>query len=493
MNNHIVDISDIEAFLAKTSSINAVVVGDLMLDEYLWGATERISPEAPVPIVSVGREDLRLGGAGNVVNNLRVLGANVALASILGDDRDGEVIRERLRKAQVDVDALVHDPARITSRKTRILSGNQQMLRIDRESTLAIEAEMEQQLLQGLNNKIASADVIYLSDYGKGVLSESLIQGVIAQARQKNIPVVVDPKGTDYSRYRGATLLTPNRKEASLATGIDIHDDKSLCAAGEQILEVGALQALVLTRSEQGMSIFQHNELPVHLPTRGREVYDVSGAGDTVLTVIGLGIAAGFSLEQAAFMANIAAGVVVGKVGTSTANPAELVEAAGFLVAGSQTKICDPHALQIMLRRLRQMGRKVVFTNGCFDILHAGHVSYLQRARELGDLLVLGLNSDASVRRLKGETRPLVNETDRAEILAALACVDHVVVFDEDTPLELIKLLQPDILVKGNDYAEDEVVGAELVRQWGGRVELMPFVSGRSTTALVSKISASKK
>jgi D-beta-D-heptose 7-phosphate kinase/D-beta-D-heptose 1-phosphate adenosyltransferase len=196
MNNHIVDISDIEAFLAKTSSINAVVVGDLMLDEYLWGATERISPEAPVPIVSVGREDLRLGGAGNVVNNLRVLGANVALASILGDDRDGEVIRERLRKAQVDVDALVHDPARITSRKTRILSGNQQMLRIDRESTLAIEAEMEQQLLQGLNNKIASADVIYLSDYGKGVLSESLIQGVIAQARQKNIPVVVDPKGT---------------------------------------------------------------------------------------------------------------------------------------------------------------------------------------------------------------------------------------------------------------------------------------------------------
>jgi len=489
MNTHVVDISDIEKFLAKTSEVKAVVIGDLMLDEYLWGATERISPEAPVPIIDVGREDLRLGGAGNVVNNLRVLGAHVALASVLGDDSDGEVIRERLQRAQVDVDALVHDPTRITSRKTRILSGNQQMLRIDRECTQEIELQVEQQLLQKLSAKIDCADVIYLSDYGKGVLSESLIQKIIAQAKEKNIHVIVDPKGTEYTRYRGATLLTPNRKEASLATGISIKDEDTMHRAGAQILEIAQLQALVLTRSEQGMSLFQDNAEPVHLPTRAREVYDVSGAGDTVLTVVGLGIATGFSLEQAAFMANIAAGVVVGKVGTSTASPAEIVEAAGFLVAGSQTKICDPHALQIVLRRLRQMGRKVVFTNGCFDILHAGHVSYLQRARDLGDLLVLGLNSDASVRRLKGESRPLVPENDRAVILAALSCVDHVVIFDEDTPLELISLLQPDILVKGNDYAEDQVIGADLVRQWGGRVELMPFVSGRSTTALVSKIS----
>lgn len=489
MNTHAVDISDIETFLAKSANIKAVVVGDLMLDEYLWGATERISPEAPVPIVNVGREDLRLGGAGNVVNNLRVLGAQVALASVLGDDHDGEVIRERLQRAQVDVDALVHDHRRTTSRKTRILSGNQQMMRIDRESTQEVGPQVEAQLLQKLSLKIAAADVIYLSDYGKGVLSKTLIQGIIEQAKKHKTPVIVDPKGTDYTRYCGATLLTPNRKEASLATGINIKDHNTLCAAGAQILALAQLEALVLTRSEQGMSIFQHNAEPVHLPTRGREVYDVSGAGDTVLTVVGLGLAAGFSLEQAAFMANIAAGVVVGKVGTSTASPAELVEAAGFLIAGSQTKICDPHALQIVLRRLRQMGRKVVFTNGCFDILHAGHVSYLQRARELGDLLVLGLNSDASVRRLKGETRPLVPEADRAVILAALACVDYVVIFEEDTPLELISLLQPDVLVKGNDYTEDEVVGAELVRQWGGRVALMPFVTGRSTTALVSKIS----
>ncbi|MFN2258036.1 MAG: bifunctional D-glycero-beta-D-manno-heptose-7-phosphate kinase/D-glycero-beta-D-manno-heptose 1-phosphate adenylyltransferase HldE [Desulfuromonadaceae bacterium] len=487
------DISDIEAFLAKTSRIQAVVVGDLMLDEYLWGATERISPEAPVPVVNVGREDLRLGGAGNVVNNLRVLGAHVVLASVLGDDRDGEVIRERLQRAQVDVDALVHDHSRTTSRKTRILAGNQQMLRIDRESTQEIGQQVEEQLLQKLSLKIAAADVIYLSDYGKGVLSESLIQGIISQAKQKNIPVVVDPKGADYVRYRGATLLTPNRKEASLATGINIDDECTLCEAGSQILASAQLQALVLTRSEQGMTLFQHNAKPIHLPTRGREVYDVSGAGDTVLTMIGLGLATGFSLIQAAFMANIAAGVVVGKVGTSTASPDEIVEAAGFLVAGSQTKICDPHALQIMLRRLRQMGRKVVFTNGCFDILHAGHVSYLQRARELGDLLVVGLNSDASVRRLKGNSRPLVPEADRAVILAALSCVDHVVIFDENTPLELISLLQPDILVKGNDYAEAEVVGADLVQEWGGRVELMPFVTGRSTSALVNKISGTSK
>ncbi|MGM0415421.1 MAG: bifunctional D-glycero-beta-D-manno-heptose-7-phosphate kinase/D-glycero-beta-D-manno-heptose 1-phosphate adenylyltransferase HldE [Thermodesulfobacteriota bacterium] len=493
MNTHAVDISDIEDFLAKIPEIKVVVIGDLMLDEYLWGATERISPEAPVPIINVGREDLRLGGAGNVVNNLRVLGAHVMLASVLGDDRDGEVIRERLQRAQVDIDALVHDHSRITSRKTRILSGNQQMLRIDRETTKAVKPEIEQHLLHKISSKLAYADVIYLSDYGKGVLSETLIQAIIDQAKNKNTPVVVDPKGTDYIRYRGATLLTPNRKEASLATGIGIKDDDTLCAAGAQILEVAQLKALVLTRSEQGMSLFQYNAEPVHIPTRGREVYDVSGAGDTVLTVVGLGIAAGFSLEQASFMANIAAGVVVGKVGTSTASPAEIVEAAGFLVAGSQTKICEPHALQIVLRRLRQMGRKVVFTNGCFDILHAGHVSYLQRARELGDILVLGLNSDESVRRLKGESRPLVPETDRAVILAALSCVDHVVIFDEDTPLELIELLQPDILVKGNDYAEGDVVGAELIREWGGSVELMPFMSGRSTTALVSKISGNTK
>lgn len=381
MSTYAVDISDIDNFLAQTSRINAVVVGDLMLDEYLWGATERVSPEAPVPIVNVGQEDLRLGGAGNVVNNLRVLGAQVVLVSVLGDDRDGKVIRERLQRAQVDVDALVHDHSRTTSRKTRIISGNQQMLRIDRETTQEIEEHIEEQLLQKLNSKMAVADIVYLSDYGKGVLSQRLIQGIILQAREYNIPVVVDPKGTDYVRYRGATLLTPNRKEASLATGINICDDHTLCEAGARILNIAQLQALVLTRSEQGMSIFQNNAAPVHLPTRGREVYDVSGAGDTVLTVVGLGLASGFSLEQAAFMANIAAGVVVGKVGTSTASPAEIVEAAGFLVAGSQTKICDPHALQIMLRRLRQVGRKVVFTNGCFDILHAGHVSYLQRAR----------------------------------------------------------------------------------------------------------------
>lgn len=489
MNTNTVNISDIENFLGKVADIRAVVIGDLMLDEYLWGATGRISPEAPVPVVNVAREDMRLGGAGNVVNNLRVLGAHVALGSVLGDDQDGEVIRERLQRAQVDVDAVIHDESRITSRKTRIISGNQQMLRIDRESTCTIEADVEERLLDRLKSKIAIADVIYFSDYGKGVLSETLMQAVIALAGEKNIPVVVDPKGSDYARYRGATLLTPNRKEASVATGINITDESSLCEAGKRILDVARLQALVLTRSEQGMSIFQPGTEPVHLPTRGREVYDVSGAGDTVLTVVGLGLAAGFTLEQAAFMANIAAGVVVGKVGTSTASPAELVEAAGFLASGSRAKICDPHALQIVLRRLRQMGRKIVFTNGCFDILHAGHVSYLQRARELGDVLVVGLNSDSSVRRLKGETRPLVPEADRAVILAALSCVDHVVIFPQDTPLELISLLKPDILVKGNDYAAEDVVGGELVRQWGGRVELMPFVSGRSTTALVSKIS----
>ncbi|MCD6525711.1 MAG: bifunctional D-glycero-beta-D-manno-heptose-7-phosphate kinase/D-glycero-beta-D-manno-heptose 1-phosphate adenylyltransferase HldE [Desulfuromonas sp.] len=478
----------IQDFLKQLPQIRTLVVGDLMLDEYLWGRTGRISPEAPVPVVDVDREDLRLGGAGNVVNNLCELGCQVAVCSVLGDDDDGRQLYRQLEQSAVDVSGVVFDPERKTSRKTRILASNQQMLRIDRESRCPLSAQIEQQLLTQVVALIDQVDVIFLSDYGKGVLTDPLLQSVIAAGRAKGVPVVVDPKGSEYRRYRGATLLTPNRAEASEASGIKIVDDATLVAAGTTILDDAQLDALVLTRSEEGMSLFLRDGQQINLPTQAREVFDVSGAGDTVLALIGIGLAASLSLKQAATVANIAAGVVVAKVGTSTVSCQEILRAVSRVVLPGELKIQLPLDLRPLLDQARNSGKKVVFTNGCFDLLHAGHVSYLQRARALGDLLVLGLNTDASVQRLKGPTRPLVQQDDRAQVMAALACVDYVVLFDEDTPLQLIETLRPDILVKGGDYTPETVVGRQQVESWGGRVELIEFVEGRSTTGIVERI-----
>ncbi|MEA3466519.1 MAG: bifunctional D-glycero-beta-D-manno-heptose-7-phosphate kinase/D-glycero-beta-D-manno-heptose 1-phosphate adenylyltransferase HldE [Thermodesulfobacteriota bacterium] len=487
-------IDQIQDFLQQLPQIKALVVGDLMLDEYLWGRTGRISPEAPVPVVDIAREDLRLGGAGNVVNNLRALGCQVAVCSVLGDDDDGRCLYRQLEQANVDACGVVFDGDRKTSRKTRILASNQQMLRIDRESRLPLSDDVEKHLLNEIIARLdthqtgSGVDVIFLSDYGKGVLTDHLLQKVIVAGRAKNIPVVVDPKGQDYRRYRGATLLTPNRAEASEASGINIVDEETLSAAGTKILNDVQLDALVLTRSEEGMSLFLRDGQQINLATQAREVFDVSGAGDTVLSLVGIGLAASLSLKQAATVANIAAGVVVAKVGTSTVSCQEILHTIVEVALPEENKIQFPQALSDILKHARNNGKKVVFTNGCFDLLHAGHVSYLQRARALGDLLVLGLNSDASVQRLKGSTRPLVQQDDRAVVMAALACIDYVVLFDEDTPLQLIETLRPDILVKGGDYTPETVVGRKQVESWGGRVELIDFVAGKSTTGIVERI-----
>jgi D-beta-D-heptose 7-phosphate kinase/D-beta-D-heptose 1-phosphate adenosyltransferase len=330
--------------------------------------------------------------------------------------------------------------------------------------------------------------VILISDYLKGVLTEGLLQRIIALGRERGVPVVVDPKGSDYRKYRGATLLTPNRKEAQTAAGIAIVDEASLNRAGRKLREELDLEALVLTRSEEGMSLFSRDGREMHLPTEAREVYDVSGAGDTVLAVLGIGLGGGLELEEAARLSNVAAGVVVGKVGTSTVTPEEILEVVGRQHQDTDLKIKQRDALKVLLDDKRQRGKTIVFTNGCFDLLHVGHVKYLQKARQLGDLLVLGLNSDASIRRLKGPKRPLIDQEERAHILAALDCIDYVVIFDEDTPLELISVLRPHVLVKGGDYTPEGVVGKEIVESYGGRVELIRFVDGRSTTSIVEKI-----
>lgn len=330
--------------------------------------------------------------------------------------------------------------------------------------------------------------MVLLSDYLKGVLTPAVLNTVITTAKQRNLPVLVDPKGSDYRKYRGATCLTPNRKEAETASGVPIRDNESLRQAADTLMASVELDNLLITRSEEGMSLFSGNGETVHIPTVAHEVFDVTGAGDTVLAVLACGVAGGLGLAEAARLANLAAGIAVAKLGTSVVTPAEIIDAITLAHRDSDSKIKNRDVLAAIITREQHKGRQVVFTNGCFDLLHAGHVKYLQAARRLGDLLILGLNSDASVRRLKGPKRPLINEEERGHILAALDCIDYVCLFDEDTPLELITALKPQVLVKGSDYTADNVVGKDLVESYGGRVELIPFVDGKSTTNIIEKV-----
>src|SRR5512133_915467 len=482
------DRKTIESLFNHIGSIRCLVIGDLMLDEYLWGKTERISPEAPVQVVDVVREELRLGGAGNVVNNLVALGAQVAVCSVIGEDENGRALLADFNHRAVAVDAVFGDPGRRTSRKTRVVASNQQIVRIDRESRDPLSYDMETQVCNWITQHAGTFGVILLSDYLKGVLTPRVIETTITTAALTGIPVLVDPKGTDFGRYCGATLLTPNRKEAEAASGIAIHDSNTLEQAAGLIMEKAGLAHLLITRSEAGMSLFSRTEEPVHIPTVAREVFDVSGAGDTVLASLAVGVAAGLGMAEAARLANIAAGIAVGKLGTSTVSPDEIINAVALTHSDSDSKIKNLDVLAAIITAEKARGKKVVFTNGCFDLLHAGHVKYLQKARNLGDLLVLGLNSDASVRRLKGEKRPLIGEEERAHILAALDCIDYVVIFEEDTPLELISALKPHVLAKGGDYTADGVVGKDVVEAYGGRVELVTFVDGKSTTNIIDRI-----
>jgi len=483
-----VERREVESFFEKATSVRALVIGDLMLDEYLWGRAERISPEAPVQVVEVTREDLRLGGAGNVVNNLFALGCQVAVCSVIGCDENGSLLRRAFEEKGVALDGLFEDPERRTSKKTRVIAANQQIVRIDRETKSAIGAATERGMLEYLASGLEDIDVIVVSDYLKGVLTPSVLSAVCRKGRSLGIPVVVDPKGGDYGKYRGATLLTPNRKEAEIASGVAIADLESLERAAQGLLGSLELDALLITRSEAGMSLFPAKGDAVHIPTVAREVFDVTGAGDTVIAVLSLGLACGLSMPDSAWIANVAAGIAVGKLGTSTVAPEEIVAEVGHGLKDSDSKIKNLDVLTHVIAKERSRGKKVVFTNGCFDLLHVGHVKYLQKARELGDLLVVGLNTDASVRRLKGEKRPLIEESERAHILAALDCIDYVVLFDEDTPLTVIEALAPAILVKGGDYNVDEVVGREVVEAHGGHVELIQFVDGRSTSRIIEKI-----
>jgi len=479
---------DIESFFTHARDVRALVIGDLMLDEYLWGKAERISPEAPVQVVDVIREDLRLGGAGNVVNNLIALGCRVAVCSVIGADDNGTLLCHVFSGMGVDTDAVFEDLERRTGKKTRVLAAHQQIVRIDRESKEQIPASFEDRIIAYLEREGASFQVFVVSDYLKGVLTSRVLQAVINTGKRLGIPVVIDPKGSDYSKYRGGTIITPNRKEAEQASGTAISDEASLCSAAEKLLADLELAALLITRSEAGMSLFSADGEALHIPTVAREVFDVTGAGDTVLAVLSLGLAVGLAMGDAARLANTAAGIVVGKLGTSTVSPDEIMAEVGRGHRDSDTKIKNLDVLTGLIEKEKARGRRVVFTNGCFDLLHVGHVKYLQKARSFGDMLILGLNSDDSIRRLKGNKRPLIGEDERAHILAALDCVDYVLIFADDTPLRIISALKPDVLVKGGDYTLEGVVGRDIVEAYGGRVELVSFVDGKSTTNIIEKI-----
>ncbi|ADV46675.1 D-glycero-beta-D-manno-heptose-7-phosphate kinase [Nitratifractor salsuginis] len=461
-----------------------LVLGDLMIDHYLWGKTERISPEAPVPVIDVREESEVLGGAGNVVNNLVTLGGRVEVASVIGADGNGKRLKEMLEALGVGSEALIEEPGRSTTRKSRVIASHQQVVRFDSETRQPISRESEEELLERIEALLDEGiDTILISDYGKGVVTEGLTQGTIALAKQRGMRVMVDPKGKDYSKYRGATAITPNRKEASEATGIAIADEASLREAGFRLKEELELERAIITLSEEGMAIFGE-EMQI-IPTVAKEVYDVTGAGDTVIATLGFVRACGGSIDEAARIANAAAAVVVGKLGSATASWEEIIAYEKSLhESGTEDRILDREALARRVERLRREGKRIVFTNGCFDILHLGHVKYLQKAASFGDVLIVGLNSDDSVRRLKGPERPVNPQYDRAYLLAALEAVDYVTIFDEDTPYELIRTVRPDVLVKGGDYAGREVVGSDIA----GELRLVEFVEGRSTTATIEKM-----
>ncbi|MCD6139038.1 MAG: D-glycero-beta-D-manno-heptose-7-phosphate kinase [Deltaproteobacteria bacterium] len=474
--------------ISRFGNCRILVIGDLMIDEYLWGKVDRISPEAPVQVVSVLRESTTLGGAGNVVNNLRALGASVAVAGVIGAGSNAHFLLKAFRELGVGTTGLIQDPERPTTKKTRIIAGHQQVLRIDRETRHDISEENANILTEFVGDHISDFDVLLLSDYSKGLLSARLLQQVIGLARKNNKIVIADPKGLNFKKYAGVTMITPNKKEASLAAGIEIVDDRSLMAAGQKLLADIGVENVLITCGKEGMVLFEHGKKPYQITAQAREVFDVSGAGDTVLAVLGLSLASGASFREAASLANVAAGIVVGKVGTATVSMDELrmaLEPSVGALAVKQKTLSD---LIPIVDRLRAEGKTIVMTNGCFDLLHVGHIKLLSASKKMGDLLIVAIDDDDSVRTLKGNDRPIINAQERARIISALDCVDYITIFSTNDLEQVIETIRPDVLTKGSNYTTRTVQGREIVERSGGRVVLIPITDPVSSTKIINQI-----
>ena len=469
-----------------------LILGDVMLDRFIYGSVERISPEAPIPVVNVERYMDMPGGAANVARNVAALGARAILLGVVGDDDWAQDLHTQLALSPTIEARLISDSSRTTSVKTRYVADGQQIMRADRESRSPLSAAVGQRLLHEFSSALRSADLVILSDYAKGVLSESVTSAAIGLARQAGKKIIVDPKAKDLTKYQGASILTPNRLELQTACGSECISDDQVVAGARRILEQNICDTMVVTRGKDGMSVIQGRGSVAHLPTAARQVFDVSGAGDTVVATLSLALAAGAAISDAAALANVAAGIVVAKRGTATVTTGEIVAALRLFDGRTDPqKIFALDTVLQLARSWREQGLKIAFANGCFDLLHPGHISLLEQARHAADRLIVGLNSDLSIRRLKGPDRPVQSEVARATVLAAVKSVDAVVIFPEDTPIGLIEALEPDVLVKGADYTMKTVVGADLVLSRGGRVILAELLSGHSTTETVKRVAKS--
>ena len=495
MENKNPDISLIELVKAMQDT-PVLVVGDIMLDRFIYGTVERISPESPVPILSIQREDIMLGGAGNALANLAGLQARGYVLSVIGDDLDGRVVSRKAAEMGINEDGLLIDRSRPTSVKTRYLAGHQQLLRSDFEKTQPLSDAMADQLLEKAQTLIPKVKAVLLSDYGKGVLRRDVIARLITLAKENSVPVIADPKGYDYTIYKGVTAVTPNRKELSEAVrGLPVASDEEIVIAAQTLIDECGIGAVIATRSKDGMSLVQKSKAPLHIRSDDIEVFDVSGAGDTVIATVSAALGAGASLEEAARLANIAGSIVVTKVGTAPIYARELIEGASER-QNRQAPLLEWQAAAEQVKRWRARGLKIGFTNGCFDILHFGHVSYLNAARNNCDRLIVGLNRDASVRLLKGEGRPVHDENARAAVLGSMGAIDMVVLFgaektgEDNTACDVLKLLQPDIYFKGGDYTVEQIPEAPTVHAYGGEVALMPSFEGHSTTGSIKRIKA---
>jgi len=480
--------------MARLPRAKIVLVGDLMLDRYVFGSAQRMSPEAPVPVLHFEHEEYRLGGAGSVLADLAALGAAVRLVGIVGADPTGAEVRRRVRECGADDRGLMEVAARPTVTKVRLLGSSQdrtpqQMLRLDIENTAPIDAALEKEVVRCIEQALDGADLLCLEDYNKGLLTPAVCRSAIDMARSRGLPVIIDPAYlSDYDKYRGATAMKLNRVEAERATALPVRRPEHHDPAARRILQMLALEAVIITLNEEGCYLATRDGQGRWLRTRKRQVADATGAGDMMLAMLCMARAAGASWADAAALGNTAAGLEVERLGCVPVTPAEIIQDLMLESRQRLGKRRDLQQLLVELQRHRALGRKIVFTNGCFDIIHLGHVEYFRFAKRQGDILVVAVNTDSSIRRLKGPRRPIIAEHDRVSVLEELESIDYVILFDDDTPIPLLEAIRPDVLVKGADYAKEQVVGWEVVERYGGRVALAPLVDGRSTTTVIQKI-----
>lgn len=480
--------SDLYGLLKEIKPVSIVLVGDVILDHYLGGEVTRVSPEAPVGIVDCKFDEYKLGGAANVAANLGKLGCGVVLLGVTGKDSDAGILKALLKNESISANTLTPCGDRPTTKKTRVMAQGQQLLRIDREERKPIPKKIEQKLIAHFKKALKGADGVIVSDYNKGLLTNSFLKNIISLCRKNKKRLVVDPKGDSFAKYRGADVITPNRRELERATGIQCGDYKMVKKAALALIRKHSFKSVLATLGPDGMGLFEKKGAGRFFPTAAQEVFDVSGAGDTVVAVFTAALLGGLLPEEAARLSNYAGALQVAHLGAVGVGIAEIESGLAKEAGHTESKIIGIEEAAEISEALRKRKKKVVFTNGCFDLLHYGHIKYLQKARKLGHSLMVGLNSDSSVRKLKGRGRPLIGEDDRAHILAALDCVDHVIIFGEPTPIKLINKIKPGVLVKGGDYKIDQIVGHTEVKKWGGSVKTINYIKGSSTTGLIQKI-----